>query len=232
MGRERTPGLRLRGSTWYVDKAVFGQRVAETTRTSDLKEAEQYLAHRIEEIRLARIYGVGPKRLFKEAAAKYLRENMHKRSIADDASRLKGILPFIADLPLPQIHDGTLASYVSDCKERGLKKKTINNGIEIVRRILNLAARKWRDEQGLTWLKTPSLLTMEEVDDARRPYPLNWEEQRFLLNALPDHLARMAMFKVNTGTREQEVCQLRWEWEIEVPELARMFHKSAGATGC
>jgi integrase len=24
---------------------------------------------------------------------------------------------------------------------------------------------------------------------------------------------------VNTGCREQEVCSLRWEWEIDVPEL-------------
>ena len=29
----------------------------------------------------------------------------------------------------------------------------------------------------------------------------------------------MCLFKVNTGCREQEVCQLRWEWEIAVPEL-------------
>jgi hypothetical protein len=29
----------------------------------------------------------------------------------------------------------------------------------------------------------------------------------------------MALFKVNTGCREQEVCQLRWDWEVEVPEL-------------
>jgi integrase len=29
----------------------------------------------------------------------------------------------------------------------------------------------------------------------------------------------MALFKVNTGCREQEVCKLRWEWEVEVPEL-------------
>lgn len=29
----------------------------------------------------------------------------------------------------------------------------------------------------------------------------------------------MCLFKVNTGTREQEVCQLRWEWEIVVPGL-------------
>ena len=72
-------------------------------------------------------------------AAKYLRENMDKRSIADDASRLKGLLPLIGDLPLPRIHDGTLALYVDDCKAKGLKKKTINNGIEIVRRLLNLA---------------------------------------------------------------------------------------------
>ena len=29
----------------------------------------------------------------------------------------------------------------------------------------------------------------------------------------------MALFKVNTGCREKEVCRLRWEWEYRVPEL-------------
>ncbi len=29
----------------------------------------------------------------------------------------------------------------------------------------------------------------------------------------------MCLFKVNTGCREQEVCGLRWEWEVQVPEL-------------
>lgn len=135
---------------------------------------------------------------------------MHKRSIGDDASRLKGLLPFIGELPLTQIHDGTLAAYVRDCRSKGL---------EIVRRILNLATRKWRDERGLTWLEASPLLTMLEVDDARYPYPLSWEEQKYLLRALPDHLAQMVLFKVNSGTREQEVCQLRWGWEIAVPEL-------------
>jgi integrase len=33
------------------------------------------------------------------------------------------------------------------------------------------------------------------------------------------HLARMALFKVNTGGRNGEVCGLRWEWEVVVPEL-------------
>ena len=36
---------------------------------------------------------------------------------------------------------------------------------------------------------------------------------------LPDHLAKMALFKVNTGCREEEVCGLRWDYEVKVPEL-------------
>jgi hypothetical protein len=57
------------------------------------------------------------------------------------------------------------------------------------------------------------------ITDARAPYPLNTEEQSLLFQELPDHLARMALFKVNTGTREQEVCCLKWEYEVKVPEL-------------
>lgn len=29
----------------------------------------------------------------------------------------------------------------------------------------------------------------------------------------------MCLFKVNTGCREQEVCHLRGDWEVPVPEL-------------
>jgi integrase len=29
----------------------------------------------------------------------------------------------------------------------------------------------------------------------------------------------MCLFKVNTGCRDREVCRLRWDWEIQVPEL-------------
>ena len=58
------------------------------------------------------------------------------------------------------------------------------------------------------------------VTDARKPYPLSREEQTRLFQELPPHLARMALFKVNTGTREQEVCGLHWKWEVRIPELS------------
>ena len=58
-----------------------------------------------------------------------------------------------------------------------------------------------------------------KVTDARQPYPLSWDEQASLFAELPGHVARMALFKVNTGTRDKEVSNLRWEWEVQVPEL-------------
>lgn len=60
---------------------------------------------------------------------------------------------------------------------------------------------------------------MQRHPDKRAPYPLSIAEQRLLFSELPDHLARMALFKVNTGLREQEVVHLSWKWEVQVPEL-------------
>ena len=63
----------------------------------------------------------------------------------------------------------------------------------------------------------PKIKLLRE-DDKTEPYPLSWEEQQKLFKELPAHLARMALFKVNTGCRDQEVCNLQWEWEVPVPE--------------
>jgi integrase len=83
----------------------------------------------------------------------------------------------------------------------------------------NIAATEWIDENGLTWLLVAPKIKLLQVKDARAPSPLSWSEQSLLLEMLPLHLNQMARFKVNTGCREQEVCQLRWEWEKHVPSL-------------
>jgi len=83
-----------------------------------------------------------------------------------------------------------------------------------------LAARLWRDDRGNPWLETPPLIRMLDWKDARKPYPISWMEQERLFAELPKHLREMALFKVNTGTREAEVCGLRWDWEVSLPELS------------
>ena len=61
MGRKRTPGLQKIGDIWHIDKNVNGRRLCESTGTSNLEEAEKYLARRLETIRQAEVYGVRPK---------------------------------------------------------------------------------------------------------------------------------------------------------------------------
>ena len=114
MGQKQTgSGLRKRDwGVWHIDKTIFGRRICESTGTSDFKEAQVQLAKRIEEARQAVIYGVRPKREFREAATKFLVENQQKVSLKDDAYHLKVLDPFIGNLPLELIHMGTLQPFI------------------------------------------------------------------------------------------------------------------------
>ena len=84
---------------------------------------------------------------------------------------------------------------------------------------MNLAASEWIDENGLTWLAAAPKIKLIPDTHKRQPYPLNWDEQKRMMRALPDHLAAMALFAVNTGCRDAEVCGLHWDWEVQVPAL-------------
>jgi integrase len=55
--------------------------------------------------------------------------------------------------------------------------------------------------------------------DLRQPNPLSWEEQERFFGELPWHLKQMSLFAVNTGCRDSEICSLRWEWEVQVPDM-------------
>ena len=127
-------------------------------------------------------------------------------------------MPHIGHLRLDRVHNDTLSSYRRARRADGVSAGTINKELSCVRRVLNLAARVWRHANGMSWLDAPPLIEMEQ-GAKRKPYPLSWEEQDRLFQELPAHLQRIALFKVNTGCRKQEVVQLRWNWEVPVPEL-------------
>jgi len=219
MGRKKSPGLFKRGNYWHIDKAIFGCRIRESTGTGNLEEAEKYYAKCIEEIRQASVFGVRPKRTFTEAAIKFLEENQHKRSIDSDAGRLRVLVQYIGKMPLDSIHMGIMQPFIEGRRKDGVKTRTINHGLKVVRRICNLAATEWIDEYGLTWLANAPKIKLLLEHDLRKPYPLSWDEQHRLFAELPAHLEKMALFAVNTGCREQEVCRLQWDWEIKIPQI-------------
>jgi len=114
---------------------------------------------------------------------------------------------------------GTLQPFTESRRSRGLKTRTLNYPLQVVRHILNLAACEWIGENGLSWLAQAPKIRLFPLTDARRPRPITWDEQTRLFNVLPPHLRSMALFKVNTGCRESEVCGLQWYHEVKIPEM-------------
>jgi integrase len=219
MGKKKTPGLSKRYGIWQIDKVIHGRRLCESTGSSDLEDAERYLAKRTREIADIVLFGSRPERIWREAATKFINDNLHRTRIDEIARHLKQLDPYIGNLPLDQVHMETLRPFINDRKKQGRRAKTINIALGIVRRILNLCAQMWRDDTGQTWLAQSPYIEMLTVNDSKAPYPLDWAEQGKLLKQLPPHLARMALYKVNSGCREAEVCGLRWEWEIDIPDF-------------
>ncbi|KPY02012.1 Integrase [Pseudomonas amygdali pv. mori] len=230
MARKTITGLSQRKGLWHIDKKINGERLYESTGTADRQEAERYLIHRLEQIRQQKVYGVRQVKTWRDAAMKFLVEIKDQPSFKLSAHHLSQLDPFIGDMPLTHIDDQALEPFIKDRLatkkladgkvKKGVSNRTVNISIERVVRVLSLCARKWRDDERRPWLDSVPMLTkLEEKKSSRKPYPMSWEEQSILFGELPAHLQTMALFKVNTGCREQEVCKLRWDWEISVPEL-------------
>lgn len=212
---KKTPGIFETNDGWRVDKIVAGTRLQ--GRFATLKEAECWLLNEVERRRQARYQR--PDYPFEKAAAKYLLESEGKISLMTEATLLEAIMPYVGHMSLQQIHDDSLRPFIKARKQQGRKNKTVNASLGVVRHILNLAARKWRDSQGRTWLEAAPMISLLPLDDVRKPRPITWAEQRRLLPLLPAHLQRMVLFKLNSGVRDDVVCNLRWEWEIFLQEL-------------
>lgn len=222
--RNKMPGLRRKGDVWHIEKRckyAEGGWLRESTGTASRAEAEKILICRLAELEDAAQRETLSVFLFEEAALKYLEEIAYQRSADTRAMHLDQLFPFIGHLPLERIHDGTLRPFVEHELARGLSPKTINNAIGVVSAVLNRAARVWRNADGLPWLRLapPKLTRLSTKGKQAKPYPLSWAEQDALIAELPRHLADAALYAVNTGCREQEVCQLRWEWEVPIPDL-------------
>ena len=219
---KRTPGLRKKGRIWQIEKVIAGELIRCSTGEEELEKAERYLAQLIEQRRKVVVYGERLERTFEVAAARYIEDNDHKRSLDRDIVTLKAVMHYLAEVPLLKIHAGTLEDFIKDRRRAGISAGTLNRDIAIIRRVLSLSARLWRYEQGRPWLDTvPMLPTIP--GPKRKPKPITHGEQVRLLQAMPRYLADMCEFALNTGLRDQELCGLKWSDERSLSDGATVF---------
>ena len=128
-------------SSWKLDKRIrqYG-RICESTGTSDYDEAERYLTRRLEEIRAATVYGVRPKRTFRDAATKYLKDHTRRRGISRDATALKNLDPYIGDRFIDEIHDGTFDKFRKDREAEGVSVGSVDRDVGTAARVRLISA--------------------------------------------------------------------------------------------
>lgn len=128
-------------------------------------------------------------------------------------------MPRIREATIDSIHTGTLQPWIDFRRQEAAAVGTINHGLKMVRRILNLASTEWVDEYGMTWLPSAPRIKLLSDTNERKPYPLSWTERDKLFSALPNHLSDIGLFAVNTGCHDGEICNMRWSWHVPVPAL-------------
>lgn len=57
MSAQKIPDLSQRKGIWHIDKKINGERLYESTGTSEQEESERYLIYRLEQIRQQKVYG-------------------------------------------------------------------------------------------------------------------------------------------------------------------------------
>lgn len=229
---QKPAGLKLRNGIWHADKIVKIGTVRQSIRRStgcrkdQLKQATILLERWIAETREEIING--PKRhehTFREAAVQYIL-SLERRG-KDPARAVQDINlidPYIGDLPLSHVHQGTFEPF-EQAQHGQRRSSTIARAYRTSVAVLNHAARVLRDGNR-PWL-THAVPKIQAPDwgDRLPPYRLDWHEQDMLLAQLDKptarHLIAPALFGLATGAREQEICSLKWEQEIDAAGLPR-----------
>ena len=196
--------LRKRGGVWWIDVyAPSGERVRRTTETAN-KALAQELHDRLK-AELWRIGHLGqkPRHTWNEAVVRWLKEQSHKATAAEDVTKLRWLDQFLGGKPLDTISRSFVDRITEAKLAQGCSNATANRTLEVLRAILRKCVHEWE------WLdRAPQIRMLKEP--IRRVRFLTREEAQRLLGALPPHLSDMAAFTLATGLRAANVTGLQW----------------------
>ena len=133
-----------------IDKEYRGVRIYVRLGPISEEEAEQRLDAELNRVEADLERGANFRPRFADCAARYLVESQHKRSVGVVTWHVRLLGPYLGTLEVNRVHDRTLnlEPFVADRIAAGVTATTINRSLEVVRTILNRAARSYRDDEG------------------------------------------------------------------------------------
>jgi integrase len=192
--------LKLRNDTYWIDVQINGQRIRESLKTTDKKQAQALYDIRRAELWRGRMLKAKPKKTFREACARWTVERAHKKSIQGDKEKISFFLPKLGDRQLSTI----TRDDIEDSLPRDIKPATRNRYRAFIRAVLRAAEREWE------WIdRAPVLRT--EAEPKRRVAFLTREQAEVLVDSLPEKYRIPVRFALLTGLRRSNVFNLTWD---------------------
>lgn len=188
--------LYQRGETWWLDVTVNGQRIRESTYTSDKRKAQEIhdsVKHSAKQLKESG-------KTLNDAIKLWLTATDRSDR---DKSAIKVFLRAYPNRPLSQIDTHSIL----DATEQ-YSASHYNRTSNIIRSALNLA-----EERG--WCQ-PIKVQRRKTQPNRLRF-LSKQEWQCLKKELPEHVLALATFAISTGLRQANVLCLRWA-EVNLKE--------------
>jgi integrase len=190
--------IKLRGDTWWLDVQINGQRIRESLKTSDKREAQKAHDIRRGELWRVNVLKEKPNKTLGEAFDRWLLEKSHKRSIETDRLRIEILRPKIGSMKLANVTRSIVERHTT-----GAAAATRNRYRALMRAILRAAERDWE------WIDKAPIIKAEVENNERKTF-ITREQADRLIAELPEHYRPAVRFALLTGLRKANVLGLRW----------------------
>lgn len=207
---------RKDSSVWWIKLHHSGKIVQRSTGTTDKVKAQEYhdrlKASMWEQERL----GAKPRYSWQQAVIKWLAETRHKATQHDDLGHLRWLDKPLSGLMLDEVTRDKIDAIIKSRLAGGATNGTVNRTLSVIRAVLRKAALDWE------WIdRHPKIRLLPEAK--RRVRWLTQQEAEKLIVELPEHLAAMVRFSLETGLRQANVTGLQWS-QVDMARRCAWIH--------
>lgn len=195
--------LYKRGNVWWITISHQGDRIQESTGTSNKIDAQRFHDKKKAELwNINKLNGKATKD-WNDAVLKWCAESQHKKSLLDDIRNFRWLDQHLNGLQLKDITRNVIEQIALIKEKGGVTPATVNRMLALIRAVLRKAEREWE------WIDRAPAVRMRKEENKRIRW-LTLDEAERLKNELPTHLANAMEFAVQTGLRRSNITSLEW----------------------
>ncbi|WP_245911081.1 tyrosine-type recombinase/integrase [Neisseria iguanae] len=157
--------------------------------------------------------GEKPKRIWDEAAVRWIQEKSQKKSIDGDIAKIRALTQ-LQGVYLHHIDRDLIQAIVGKLR---CKDSTKNRYLALIRSILRAAVNKWE------WLDKAPHIEQYRESESRIRWLKPEEAQRLIDAAKPRYFADLIIFSLNTGLRQTNVLGLKWN-QVDLERRICWYH--------